>query len=496
MRDAGLTEDEIKHKRNFGARLYRQCVERTVLSPKILYWRVRAVFALYGRMIDSKTKTPLFTKTAWKKANNVLKDILAGYYSDPPDLNFYTKKLGKNGEIVSNQYGLEVMECFRGTNRTESYHKNLAVTFGSWHVGIELSDCLLAERRHRHNQKCSEKRRLGFPKLGHFNTWVLDQLQNLVKENHCIQLYPYWTNASDYKQTSETFDTIPLQHSSLHDKLEQRCQEIGPVKLIREQRYMSKAMNTLLPLLPFVSKEESIAYAKYVLDSEEGRDFNVAAEDFLRYVDGVDVMPKLPSHMSTYDETWSRNKRIQESEKRSKGGREKLEELNDILSPHVGEGYDLREPVLPNPSQCPVEAMNNRKSQIAGGVFVGENPLDNAVKTKRKRGTYHCGVCGMAGCSGISNNNLCPKRRAQIQSSLPPEKVYTRQCKVCSSFGPYWMNCGAGGYIRKNCRNFTLDGSRKCQRCVKYAKKKGNNCLVGGRNEIECKYFDRDGTNK
>ena len=255
----------------------------------------------------------MFTKTAWKKANNVLKDILAGYYSDPPDLNFYTKKLGKNGEIVSNQYGLEVIECFRGTNRTESYHKNLAVTFGSWHVGIELSDCLLAERRHRHNQKCSEKRRLGFPKLGHFNTWVLDQLQNLVKENHCIQLYPYWTNASDYKQTSETFDTIPLQHSSLHDKLEQRCQEIGPVKLIREQRYMSKAMNTLLPLLPFVSKEESIAYAKYVLDSEEGRDFNVAAEDFLRYVDGVDVMPKLPSHMSTYDETWSRNKRIQES---------------------------------------------------------------------------------------------------------------------------------------------------------------------------------------
>ena len=166
MRDSGLTEEEISHKRYFNARLYRQCVERTVPSPKMLYWRVRAVFAIYGRMVDSKTKKPLFTKAAWKKANNVLKDILAGYYSDPPDLNFYTKKLGKNGEIVLNQYGLEVIECFRGTNRTESYHKNLAITFGSWHVGVEMSDCLLAERRHRHNQKCSERRRLGFRSLG------------------------------------------------------------------------------------------------------------------------------------------------------------------------------------------------------------------------------------------------------------------------------------------------------------------------------------------
>ena len=32
--------------------------------------------------------------------------ILDGYYSDPPDLNFYTKKLRKNGDVVMNQYGL------------------------------------------------------------------------------------------------------------------------------------------------------------------------------------------------------------------------------------------------------------------------------------------------------------------------------------------------------------------------------------------------------
>jgi hypothetical protein len=29
----------------------------------------------------------------WTKANNVLKDILVGYYSDPPGLNFTPKDL-------------------------------------------------------------------------------------------------------------------------------------------------------------------------------------------------------------------------------------------------------------------------------------------------------------------------------------------------------------------------------------------------------------------
>ena len=41
MRDSGMTDDEIKEKKYFNARLFRECVERTVPSPKILYWRVR-----------------------------------------------------------------------------------------------------------------------------------------------------------------------------------------------------------------------------------------------------------------------------------------------------------------------------------------------------------------------------------------------------------------------------------------------------------------------
>ena len=393
MSESGMTEEEIEQQKYFNARLFRECVERKVPSPKILYWRVRAVYALFGNMVDGKTNKPLFNKKAWKKANNVLRDILDGFYSDPPGLNFYTKKLGKNGDFIENKYGMEVIECFRGTNRTESYHKNLSVTFGSWSVGVEMSDCLLAERRHRHNHKCSERRRLGFPVLGHYDTWLVDQLQNLVKENHGIQMFPHWTNASDYKSTNETFDTIALHHQTLDDKLEQRCRELGPIALTREQEYMSQAMGTRLPFLPFVSKEESLACAEYVLDSDETRDYDQAAEDWIKYVNGKTVMPKLPAQLRTYDESWSRNMRIKECMKNARSGNEKIKELNGALTPQSRTGDGIMvvlEPEVPKPLPQPqLQAMKDASFEVVGGILVGENPMDN---NRRKRGNENV-VC-------------------------------------------------------------------------------------------------------
>ena len=140
-------------------------------------------------MIDSKTKKPLFNAAAWKKADNVLKEILAGLYSDPPGVQWYTKRMKRDGSVMRNKYGMEMIECARGTNRVESYHKDLVTTFGSWPTGAEFSVKLLSEHRHRHNHKCSEKRRYLFPKFGHFDTWLVDELQGLVLKNHGVYLY-------------------------------------------------------------------------------------------------------------------------------------------------------------------------------------------------------------------------------------------------------------------------------------------------------------------
>ena len=134
-------------------------------------------------------------------------------------MTMYTNKLNDDGSVKENKYGMEIIECVRGTNHTEAYHKNLAVIFGGWPIGVEMSDCLYAERRHRHNHRCAERRRFGFPKLGHYDTWLVDQLQNLVLKNHNHVLHPYWSNTSDCKETNESFDTVAIHDSDLHDAL-------------------------------------------------------------------------------------------------------------------------------------------------------------------------------------------------------------------------------------------------------------------------------------
>ena len=144
----------------------------------------------------------------------MLKEILAGHAADGP-FSFYTQRLDVRGKPAVDADGLALLDCNRGTNDTELCHKQLVTTWGTWCVGVEMSDCLLREWRHRYNQRQSERRRLGFPKLGHYDTWLVDALQLLVEANHGKLLYPEWSNASDYVETAESFDTVALHSTEL-----------------------------------------------------------------------------------------------------------------------------------------------------------------------------------------------------------------------------------------------------------------------------------------
>jgi hypothetical protein len=256
MREDGLEEKEIEAMRYFKPHLYDECIERHAPAPRILYYRVRAVFTLFGNMVDSKTKKPLLNAEAWKKANQVLKEILLGFYSDPPGENLYSMKMKSDGTVMKNKYGMDLIECFRGTNRVEAYHKHLVPSVKSRNFGVKMADSLLTEKRHRHNQNISERRRACFPKLGHYSTHKVDQLQDLYLENHGILLYQGWDSASAYKPTDESFDTIALHHTELHDALKARREQLGDVKLTKDMQYMCNAMDVPLPLLPFSGKAE------------------------------------------------------------------------------------------------------------------------------------------------------------------------------------------------------------------------------------------------
>jgi len=57
----GLTNAEIEYMMYFNAGWFNKCVRRRVLPPSQLYWRVRAVYAMYGPKLDANDGTPLFS---------------------------------------------------------------------------------------------------------------------------------------------------------------------------------------------------------------------------------------------------------------------------------------------------------------------------------------------------------------------------------------------------------------------------------------------------
>ncbi len=78
------------------------------------------------------------------------------------------------------KFGIALLDCNRGTNDVEAIHKQLVALYGTWCTGVEMSDALLAERRHRYNQKINERMQVDFPKFGHSDTWKIDKIQLLV----------------------------------------------------------------------------------------------------------------------------------------------------------------------------------------------------------------------------------------------------------------------------------------------------------------------------
>ena len=331
MKKSGISEDEIKDARCYSPAVFRNCVDRVVPPPSVLYWRVRAVYVLYGNMIDSVTKKPLFNEAAWNKADNVLIEILQGFYSDPPGIQWYSKRLDEEGQVMTNKYGMELLDCARGTNALESYHKDLVITFGSWIAGFEVSMALLRWRQHFSNIRCSERKRFGFGKTGMFDEWLLEILKTLVLKNHGVLLYPNRLSSSEFKTTSETFDIVPLHDFDVHTALTERSKEVKFPPLSRDLEHLRKSIGAPAPFLPFTTKEEKKQFSKYA-QSQSKINIRKATVHWNRhFVDGIERMPKLDCHLRAHLKKWQRNQRIKETFEKSKCDRGKLDELNAVL---------------------------------------------------------------------------------------------------------------------------------------------------------------------
>ena len=337
LRANGFDDDDVDARMYYDFDFFRQRIARRVPPPSIHYWRVRRVFELFGSVVDSKTKQPLFNEAAWRRANNVLLEILQGNAADAPGYVPYHQRLDAKGQPAVDQYGLALLDCSRGTSDTECAHKQIVTAYGSWVAGVELSDVLLREWRHRYNHRIAERRRLGFPKIGHYDTWLIDELQLLVEANHGVDIFPGWSNTRDFAPTPETFGTVPLHSSELGQAME-RISVSKEVKasLSGDQRYLCAAMGTPLPLLPVHGKAEHMLFSHLALQQLAGSsstiDFEKLAITWCEHVNGTSIFPKLPVYLRQHYATWQKNQRIKDTLKRIQP---QLDALNATLAPEL-----------------------------------------------------------------------------------------------------------------------------------------------------------------
>jgi hypothetical protein len=414
LKENGWTDEDVKSKMYYSVDFFRELVERQILPPRQLYWRVRAVYVEFGNRVCSKSGKPLFGKYAWEKANNILREILKGYWSDPPGFSFYTARLGVDGQPKTNQYGLQLLDCNRGTNDVENDHKQYVTTFGTWHTGIQMSDCLLAERRHRHNQRMSERYRSGFPRLGHYDSWKVDLLQILVQKNHGRLLYPYWVNASDFRDTPESFNTVALHSSDLDDALKAiRVDEEIRRKFSPDLKHLCLSMGIPVPFLPCHGIEEAKLFSKLMLQLPGRFDAEKMSIEWCKYVDGVTIFPKLPVYLRSYREAWEQNRRVRDAVKNMTSRIEMLEEINKKEAPAVDEV--VRNPTLPPILVRPT--LLALRPAHTGQLFVGNTYIGVTIEQQSGRKT---GKRNRA-TTIIRGEDIVPRKR--------------RQCKRCREHG-------------------------------------------------------------
>ena len=499
----GYSKQDIKAKMYYDVNFFRQRVDRRILPPRQLYWRVRSVFVLFGAKVDSKSKMPLFNLRAWKKANNVLNEILKGFYSDPPGISFYTNRLDRRGEPMVDQYGISLLNCNRGTNDVKAIHKQLVALYGTWKTGVQMSDALLSDRRHCYNHKINERKRLGFPKFGHFDTWLVDALQLLVEKNHHVLLYANWSNASDYKDTAESFGTVALHSTELHDAVEAIELSNNIIEnLSVEKKYLAQATSVKVPFLPLHATEEAKFFNRLVLEMPQFDELLMSVM-WCRHVDGLSVFPKLPVYLRLYYERWERNQRVRDAVHSSKNELQLLEMVNsdNMIHPPCEDNDMIEASGIVDELEDDTIMFSENKNGEDNGVHV----IINNAASNNDAGTS---VVQEALASSGSRKHLQINAWADVNAPVPLQQPHYLAIRPHGQLGPPTV----GGFqigttsvradINRIRRGRSIDKrerqKRTCKRCILHRGTRGWMCNRRkggkGRGQDACDFFDAAGT--
>lgn len=310
----------------------------------------------------------------------------------------------------------------------EGTHQTSRETYGTCHTGIEMLDALSAEQRHCHNLIASETHQKGFPKVGHFDTWLVDQEQMLVEKHHNILLYPTWSNpASDYLNTEEPFQTVPLHSKELDDAINNlNIPKEVQKKISNDQKFLCWVLKTKAPILPIHGRE---AYARFkqIMINHRGPPNDDVAMKRLEHVDAQKIFPTTPFYLQIHHFKWMKNQRFKDCINRMTAEQARLDILNLCL---LSTNQDLPANIEHSRNQVTIQQSFPKlppQVPVEGQEMIDSPPL----------------VVGLAALDRASTFDMRPiKFRKRGEGSKDCQPRRPRTCKRCCRFlGEYAERC-------------------------------------------------------
>ena len=269
----GTGKDNFDQYNQFNPEWIHKRCRRKIGSPEMLKESLLKLQEVYSsNQHKDSNNNPLLTKETKKEISKLIENHL-NCISDPKNIPLYFR-------CGEDNLGIPLYRCIRGTNSVESYHQWLEKMFTPWCQGPKLSDAVFTLLRHVWNARASEKHRPGFPKIGHTEYHIIDNIQIVTEKLFGQPAIKWWRPSITMECTGETFGIVPTVLSNEYQMVE-NC---DVSEMSESMQFLVRKLKLKIPFLHVVTLKEKLMFRKAIqsgkYDDGTSTNFEAMADDW------------------------------------------------------------------------------------------------------------------------------------------------------------------------------------------------------------------------
>jgi hypothetical protein len=304
--------------------------------------------------------------------------------------------------------------------------------FNSWQAGLQLIDCTMNTFVNRYIIRAKIRHTPGFKNIGHYDYFLLDELQKLSERLYGFPLEDWWPNTlSTHLPVKEMMGVIPITHPREWERVEESSishlsSDLKFLAKRQKSTVISLSYNVQIPILPVSTAEEKQRFTREFVkvSLKNNRSAEPDFDEFARLwnaqgCDGVTIFKKSSYHLQRHWKISTRELEVKFAKRtliQTGGSRVLARDLilshytdaerhcNDppVIAPVVAE--EEIETVGPSFASCgtntspekrPMNTLVNLDT-MAGAS--GQQPQQNPLRKKRK-----CRTCSSTTCQGLNS---------------------------------------------------------------------------------------------